>query len=172
MEWRSRVTLKQGDITEAQTDAIVNAANNDLLLGGGVAGAIRAKGGPQIQQECDRIGPIKVGEAAITGGGRLKARFVIHAASMRLGGRTEENDLRNSTKNALRLASERGLRSITFPAIGTGIAGFPLARCAEVMLAEIQDHLRAHPELEQVQIILFDRQALGEFKRVFKAMAG
>ncbi len=172
MEWRSRVTLKQGDITEAQTDAIVNPANNDLLLGGGVAGAIRAKGGPQIQQECDRIGPIKVGEAAITGGGRLKARFVIHAASMRLGGRTEENDLRSSTKNALRLASERGLSSIAFPAIGTGIAGFPLARCAEVMLAEIQDHLRAHPELEQVQIILFDRQALGEFERVFKAMAG
>jgi O-acetyl-ADP-ribose deacetylase (regulator of RNase III) len=171
MDWRERVTLKQGDITEAETDAIVNAANNDLVLGGGVAGAIRAKGGPQIQQECNQIGPIKVGEAAITGGGRLKARFVIHAASMQLGGRTDEQSLRSSTKNALRLAAERGLKSIAFPAIGTGVAGFPLGRCAEVMLAEIRDHLRAHPELEQVQIILFDRKALSEFERVFAAMA-
>src|SRR5205807_659838 len=84
-EWRSQVTIRQGDLTEAQVDAIVNAANNDLKLGGGVAGAIRTKGGPSIQQECDSIGPIRIGEAAITTGGNLPARYVIHAASMRLG---------------------------------------------------------------------------------------
>jgi O-acetyl-ADP-ribose deacetylase (regulator of RNase III) len=170
MEWHARVTLEQGDISEAPTDAIVNAANNDLLLGAGVAGAIRAKGGPQIQQECDRIGPIEVGEAAITTAGRLKARFVIHAASMRLGGRTDEDGLRNSTRNTLRIAAQRGLNSIAFPAIGTGIAGFPLGRCAEVMLAEIRDHLQVNLKPEQVRIVLFDLQALNEFTRVFETM--
>src|SRR5262249_37067005 len=124
-EWRKQVHLRQGDLTEADTDAIVNAANNDLQLGGGVAGAIRRKGGPSIQDECDRIGTILLGEAAITGGGRLKARHVIHAASMALGHPTTEDNLRASTSNSLLRASENGLKSIAFPAVGTGIAGFP-----------------------------------------------
>jgi len=84
-DWRAKIALRQGDLTDADVDAIVNAANNDLMLGGGVAGAIRVKGGPAIQKECDKIGPIALGEAAITGAGRLRARHVIHAASMRLG---------------------------------------------------------------------------------------
>src|ERR1700733_6606646 len=124
--WRKMVNISQGDLTECAYDAIVNAANNDLLLGAGVAGAIRSKGGPAIQQECDRIGPIALGEAAVTSGGRLKAKFVIHAASMHLGGRTSEENLRASTRNSLLRASERKLVNIAFPAIGTGIAGFPL----------------------------------------------
>src|SRR5215472_7030600 len=95
-EWRSKVTLRQGDLTEARVDAIVNAANNDLLLGGGVAGAIRFKGGPSIQAECNRIGPIRIGEVAITSAGNLPARHVIHAASMRLGGSTSEQSLRDA----------------------------------------------------------------------------
>src|SRR5215467_1011878 len=85
MDLRQRIEIRQGDLTEAATDAIVNAANNDLQLGGGVAGAIRRKGGPAIQQECDRIGSIPLGEAAITTGGNLPTPYVIHAASMRLG---------------------------------------------------------------------------------------
>src|SRR5579863_6870906 len=100
--WRSRVELRKGDLTAAKVDAIVNAANNDLILGGGVAGAIRTRGGPSIQEECHRIGPIPIGEAAITGGGNLPARHVIHAASMELGGRTAEPGLRESTRNSLR----------------------------------------------------------------------
>ena len=147
--WRSKVTLRQGDLTEARVDAIVNAANNDLMLGGGVAGAIRIKGGPSIQEECNRIGPIRIGEAAITGGGKLAARHVIHAASMRLGGSTSEQGLRESTRNSLLRAKEKGLESIAFPAIGTGIAGFPMDRCAEEMLEEIRDHLKGATSIKR-----------------------
>ena len=100
-DWRAKISLRQGDLTDADADAIVNAANNQLMLGGGVAGAIRIKGGPAIQNECDRIGPIALGEAAITGAGRLRARHVIHAASMRLGESTSEANLRAATRNSL-----------------------------------------------------------------------
>lgn len=168
-EWRSKVALRKGDLTEAAVDAIVNAANNDLLLGGGVAGAICAGGGPTIQAECDRLGPIAIGEAAVTGAGNLKARYVIHAASMRLGGLTTEAALRSSTRNALRRAAEHGVKSIAFPAIGTGVAGFPIDRCAVVMLEEIRDHLSTpappgqYPPVERVEMVLFDDRGLKAF---------
>lgn len=169
--WRSAIVLRKGDLTEAPVDAIVNAANNDLVLGGGVAGAIRAKGGPSIQAECDRLGPIPIGEAAITGAGKLKARYVIHAASMRLGGRTSEAALRDSTRNSLSRAAARGLKSIAFPAIGTGIAGFPIERCAAVMLEEIRDHLRGTTPVERVEMVLFDEHALSVFTDALAEMA-
>src|SRR5713226_1106098 len=121
-----RIAIQQGDLTEMDVDAIVNAANNELILGGGVAGAIRRKGGDEIQRECDAIGTIPIGYAATTTGGKLKARFVIHAASMQLGGKTNANSLRHSTAHTLKIANERGLKTIAFPAVGTGIAGFPL----------------------------------------------
>lgn len=165
-----KVVLSQGDLTEADADAIVNAANNDLQLGGGVAGAIRRKGGPAIQQECNEIGSIPVGGAAITGGGNLKARYVIHAASMHLGGATTEKALRTSTAHSLRIASEKGLKSIAFPAVGTGIAGFPMRECAEIMLEEVVRHLKGPTSLEQVQFILFDQAALDAFTRVWTQM--
>lgn len=168
--WRSKVTLRQGDLTDAATDAIVNAANNDLMLGAGVAGAIRSKGGPSIQAECDKLGPIPIGEAAITGAGKLKARFVIHAASMRLGGRTTEEALRSSTRNSLKRADEKRLESVAFPAIGTGIAGFPLERCAEVMLEEIRDHLCGTTSLKRVEMVLFDARALKAFEQALAKM--
>jgi O-acetyl-ADP-ribose deacetylase len=163
-EWRSKVIVRQGDLTDAQVDAIVDAANNDLMLGAGVAGAIRRKGGPSIQEECNRIGPIPIGEAAITGAGNLAARHVIHAASMRLGGRTTEQGLRDSTRNSLRRASEAGLESIAFPAIGTGVAGFPMERCAEVMLEEIRAHLNGTTSLKRIELVLFDRPSLEVFE--------
>ena len=169
-EWRSRVTFRQGDLTEARVDAIVNAANNDLQLGGGVAGAIRRKGGPAIQTECDRIGSIAIGEAATTGGGKLAARYVIHAASMRLGGATTEEALRGSTRNSLKRAAEKGLESIAFPAIGTGIAGFPISRCAAVMLEEVRDHLNRPTSLKRIEFVLFDAPALQAFEKAFTAM--
>jgi O-acetyl-ADP-ribose deacetylase len=169
-DWRAKISMRQGDLTDADVDAIVNAANNDLMLGGGVAGAIRVRGGPTIQQECDKIGPIALGEAAITGAGALRARHVIHAASMRLGQSTSEANLRTATCNSLMRANENALKSIAFPAIGTGIAGFPIERCAEVMLEEVRAHLNGLTTLERVDFVLFDRRSLEVFARVLAAM--
>jgi O-acetyl-ADP-ribose deacetylase (regulator of RNase III) len=163
-----KIVIQQGDLTEMDTDSIVNAANNDLILGGGVAGAIRRKGGENIQRECDAIGSIPIGYAAITTGGKLKARFVIHAASMALGGKTSAEALRNSTSHSLRIASERGFKSIAFPAVGTGIAGFPLKECAEIMLREAAAHLRGETSLETIYFVLFDEVAEGIFKRAWR----
>ena len=163
-----KIVTEQGDLTEMDTDAIVNAANNDLILGAGVAGAIRRKGGEEIQRECESIGSIPVGYAAITTGGKLKARFVIHAASMQLGGKTNADTLRHSTAHSLRIATERGLKSIAFPAVGTGIAGFPLKDCAEIMLREAALHLGGETSLEVIHFVLFDEVAEGVFKRAWK----
>lgn len=170
MSVKQQIKIIQGDLTEQDADAIVNAANNDLQLGGGVAGAIRRKGGPDIQAECDRIGTIPLGEAAITTGGHLKARYVIHAASMRLGEETTEENLRLSTRSSLLRAKEKGLRSVAFPAIGTGIAGFPMRRCAEVMLEEAAAHLRGKTTVTDVRFVLYDRAAYETFLEVFEAI--
>lgn len=163
-----RIVIQQGDLTEMDTDAIVNAANNDLVLGAGVAGAIRRKGGDAIQRECDAIGSIPVGYAAITTGGKLKARFVIHAASMQMGRRTDADTLRRSTMHSLRIANERDLKSIAFPAVGTGIAGFPLKECAEIMLREAAQHLQGETSLETIYFVLFDEVAEGVFTRAWR----
>jgi len=165
-----RIEIIQGDITEADVDAVVNAANNDLQLGGGVAGAIRRKGGPSIQQECDQIGTITVGGAAVTGGGNLKAKYVIHAASMALGGSTSAKNLESSTRNSLRRAEEKQVKSIAFPAIGTGIAGFDTRRCAEIMLRVVSEHLKSKTSLERVVFILFDEPTRKVFEQTWAAM--
>jgi O-acetyl-ADP-ribose deacetylase (regulator of RNase III) len=161
------IEILQGDLTEMDTDAIVNAANNDLQLGGGVAGAIRRKGGPKIQRECNEVGPVPVGGAAITSGGNLKARFVIHAASMQLGGLTTALSLRSSTAHSLRIAAQKGLKTIAFPAIGTGIAGFPTRECAEIMLREVGKHFEGPTSLEKVYFVLFSADALMAFEGVW-----
>src|SRR5271169_416404 len=166
-----RIEILQGDLVAMDTDAIVNAANNDLQLGGGVAGAIRRCGGPQIQKECDEIGPVPIGGAAITTGGNLRARYVIHAASMQLGGETTARALRSSTAHALRIGAEQGLRSIAFPAVGTGIAGFPVPECARIMLREVVEHLKKPTSLEKICFVLFDAPALSEFEKVLAEMA-
>src|SRR5437879_11366004 len=132
MSIADQIVLQQSDLTEMDVDAIVNAANNDLQLGGGVAGAIRRKGGETIQEECDAIGSIPIGGAAITSGGKLRARFVIHAASMQLGGETTERALQTSTAHCLRIACEKGLRTTAFPAFGPGIAGLPVSEFARL----------------------------------------
>lgn len=167
----SKVILMEGDLTEMDADAIVNAANNDLQHGGGVAGAIRRKGGAIIQEESNEIGSIPVGGAAITSGGRLKARYVIHAASMQLGGRTTGRALRSSTAHSLRIAAERDLKTIAFPAVGTGVAGFPMEECAEIMLREVVEHLKRGSPLEKVYFVLFDGPALKVFEKVWRGMA-
>ena len=167
MTWRTgdlAVEVRQGDLTQQEVDAIINAANNDLELGGGVAGAIARAGGPQIQAECRAIGRIEVGDAAITGGGNLTARFVIHAASMHLGGRTSADNLRGSTRRSLEIASDRGLRSVAFPAVGTGIARFPLEECARIMLEEVIAHGRKPSSIHQVRFVLFGAEAESAFR--------
>lgn len=167
---KEKIRILQGDLTDQAVDAIVNAANNDLQLGGGVAGAIRRRGGMSIQDECDQIGAIPLGEAAVTGAGQLKARYVIHAASMRLGQATSEENLRLSTRNSLLRASEKGLRSVAFPAVGTGIAGFPMRRCAEVMLQEVAEHLGGETSVEDVRFVLYDSAAYQTFREVLEAL--
>jgi O-acetyl-ADP-ribose deacetylase (regulator of RNase III) len=163
-----RILIHQGDITDMEVDAIVNAANNDLILGAGVAGAILRKGGESIQEECNEIGSIPIGYAAITGGGNLKARYVIHAASMGLGdARTTAKSLRTSTAHALRLAAERKLKNIAFPAVGTGVSGFPMEECAQVMLAEAAQHLKGETSLETIYFVLFDARARDTFQRTW-----
>ena len=166
----SRIVIQQGDLTEMATDAIVNAANNDLILGGGVAGAIDLKGGVEIQKECDEIGSIPVGFAAITGAGNLKARYVIHAASMELGRRTTAEHLRSSVGHSLRIAKDRELKTIAFPAVGTGIAGFPMQECAEIMLRAAATHLQAEALPETVFFVLFDEAAKNVFEQTWKKL--
>jgi O-acetyl-ADP-ribose deacetylase (regulator of RNase III) len=167
MKFAERIEIRQGDLTDVDVDAIVNAANNDLQLGGGLAGAIRRKGGPRIQAECDEIGTIPVGGAAITSGGNLKARHVIHAASMQLGGATSAQSLRSSTAHALRIAAQMGLKIIALPAIGAGIGGFPMAECAEIMLREAVKHFEGPTSIEKITFVLFDAEALSAFERKY-----
>ena len=159
----SEIELVQGDITESDTDAIVNAANSQLILGAGVAGAIRAKGGPSIQEECNAIGHCPVGGAVITGGGNLKARHVIHAVGPRQGEGDEETKLKNATLNSLKVADQNNLKSITFPAISTGIFGFPLDACARIMLTTTQEYLTGNTNIERVVFALFDDKSLKAF---------
>ncbi len=169
-ELAAKIEIRQGDLTEMATDAIVNAANNDLILGAGVAGAIRRKGGDDIQKECNAIGTIPVGYAAITTAGKLKAKYVIHAASMQLGGATTAEALRKSTAYALRIAKEREFKTIAFPAVGTGIAGFAMKECAEIMLEQALLHLLNGSSLEKIYFVLFDENASEIFKRAWKRL--
>jgi O-acetyl-ADP-ribose deacetylase (regulator of RNase III) len=170
---KSRVIeLVQGDITEMDTDAIVNAANARLQLGGGVAGAIRRKGGPSIQKECNEHGPIHVGEAAITGGGNLKARYVIHAVGPMMGEGGEDDKLGNATLSSLRLADENGLKSIAFPAVSTGIFGYPIERCARIMLEAAIEHLKGRTTLEKVVFCLYGADSYGVFEEELKRLSG
>ncbi len=169
---RDRIVIQQGDITEMAVDAIVNAANNDLLLGAGVAGAIARKGGESIQKECKAIGSIPVGFAAITGAGKLKATHVIHAASMGLGGiRTTAKTLQTSTAHSLRLAAERNLKTIAFPAVGTGVSGFPMQQCAEIMLREAATHLKGETPVKTVYFVLFDEGSRRVFETAWEKLA-
>jgi O-acetyl-ADP-ribose deacetylase (regulator of RNase III) len=174
-----RIDIRQGDITDqADIDAIVNAANTDLALGSGVAGAIRRKGGNIIDDEGRRQAPIRLGEAAVTTAGSLPNKYVIHAAAM---GYRPEDDLipkkpgtassvaiiRDATINSLRRAEELGLESIAFPALATGVAGFPVDECAEVMITAAHDYAKEHPDssIELTVFVLFSAADRDVFKR-------
>lgn len=164
--------LVQGDITERDVDAIVNAANSQLQHGGGVAGAIVKKGGYVIQIESDKIGYTPVGTAVITGAGKLPAKFVIHTVGPRMGEGDEDNKLKNAVMNTLKLASEKGLKSISMPAISSGIFGFPKDRCAKILVNESAGYLRDNPKtsLEIVEFCVFDDNTKDHFKREFEKL--
>ena len=166
-----KIKLIQGDLTELAVDAIVNAANASLVLGGGVAGAIRTKGGPSIQEECNRIGGTTVGQAVVTGAGNLKARYVIHAVGPRYGEGNEDEKLRGATLNSMKRATEKGMRSIAFPAISTGIFGFPKDRCADIMLQTIRSYLETEEtSLDEVVLCLWAKEDLDLFSRKLDAL--
>jgi O-acetyl-ADP-ribose deacetylase (regulator of RNase III) len=158
-----------GDITERDVDAIVNAANERLQHSGGVAGAIVKKGGQIIQEESNKIGYVPVGNAAITTAGKLPAKFVIHAVGPRMGEGDEDNKLKNAVFNSLRLASEKGLKSLSMPAISSGIFGFPKDRCAKILISESLSFLHEHKDssLEVVEFCIFDEETLKYFKEEF-----
>jgi len=164
------IRLVQGDITERDTDAIVNAANSHLQHGGGVAGAIVRKGGQIIQDESDNIGFTPVGSTALTSAGRLKTKFVIHAVGPRMGEGDEDNKLRNAVLNSLLIASQKGLRSISMPAISSGIFGFPKDRAAKIMFKTIEDFFdtTTASELKIIKLVLFDQSTVDAFLEEWK----
>ena len=164
------IELMEGDITKLDAEAIVNAAGPSLIMGGGVAGAILREGGQIIQEECNKIGPIDVGEAVITTAGRLKARYVIHAVGPRLGEGDEEKKLRMATLNSLKLADEHRLKSIAFPAISTGIFGFPKDRAAKVMLSATIEYLKGKTVLERVIFCLHGKDTYEIFCNELKKL--
>ncbi len=164
----SVLELFNGDITEMDTDAIVNAANKQLILGGGVAGAIRQKGGQIIQQQCSEIGGTFVGGAVITQAGSLKAKFVIHAVGPMMGEGQEDEKLKNATLNSLKLADKNNLTSIAFPAISSGIFGFPIQRCAEIMLHTVIEYLNSKTGLKRVVFCLFGMENYKIFENQLK----
>ena len=151
----SILKLVQGDITELNTDVIVNAANAQLILGGGVAGAIRRKGGAKIQEECYKIGESLVGGAVITTGGNLKAKHVIHAVGPRMGEGDEDAKLRNAVTNSLKLMDDHRLKTIAFPAISTGIFGYPIERCAKIMISTAKKYLTGKTQISEVVFCLY-----------------
>lgn len=165
------INIIKGDITESEVDAIVNAANSQLQHGGGVAGAIVRKGGNIIQEESNRIGYVSVGNCAITSAGKLKAHYVIHAVGPRWGEGDEENKLKNAIKNVLNLSDKKGFRAISMPAISAGIFGFPKKRCAQIMVNETVNFLKANKEtsLKEINYFLIDEDIIGFFNNALQA---
>ena len=162
----TEIRVVQGDITQVKVDAIINAANNKLVMGGGVAGAIKKKGGKVIEEEAVKKGPIKIGEAVFTSAGNLPSKYVIHAATMGLDFKTDEVKIRDSCKNALKVAEELNIKSIAFPALGCGVGGFPLLASAKIMSQEVLKHLREEKSsLKEIIFCLFDLEAYDVFNK-------
>lgn len=157
------IEVREADITSLEVDAIANAANTELKHGGGVAGAIIRAGGAEIQQESDRVAPIELGEASATGAGELPARWVIHAATMHLGGPTSAEIIRDATASTLRTAEGLGAKSLGLVAFGTGVGGFPLADAARIEVEEVRRH-PADGTLERVVFCVRGEEAKQAFE--------
>jgi len=164
----ARVELAEGDITDLDVDAVVNAANSALQLGSGVAGAIRRNGGPSIQEECDRIGSCPVGGAVVTGGGKLKARHVIHAVGPLGSDPDADEKLASACREALSRAAELELSSVALPALSTGVFGFPLPRAAQILTSTARKFARSHDRPERIVFCLFGKDAFREFEKALR----
>lgn len=162
-----KISIIKGDITTFEGDAIVNAANNQLWMGGGVAGAIKRVGGSEIEREAVSKGPIPIGGAVTTSAGKLKAKYVIHAAVMGRDLKTSEEYIRTATINTLKEAEKLKIKSIAFPALGTGVGGFPYEECAKIMKKAIEESEKEFKYLQEVVFYLFDDEAYQTFKKVF-----
>lgn len=158
----AELTVLEADITQQEVDAIVNAANDRLWMGGGVAGAIKRAGGKEIEDEAVRKGPVRVGEAVVTGAGRLRARYVIHAVTMGQDLQTSAEIIREATRNALRRAAELNLRVVALPALGTGVGGFPLGACAKIMVEAAREVTR-DTSIERVIFVVRGEEARRAF---------
>ncbi len=169
---RSVLELVEGDITQQDTEAIVNAANRSLLGGGGVDGAIHRAGGPKILEECRQIGGCPTGEARITSGGNLRARYVIHTVGpvYQDGLHREPELLASCYRESLKLAAAKGLKTVAFPSISTGAYGYPLAEAARIALKTVQEFLTAHPEIERVRFVLFGRAAYAAYAAALEGL--
>ena len=163
------IEVIEGDITRLEVDAIANAANTDLAHGGGVAGAIVRAGGRSIQDESDTLAPIELGSAVATAAGVLPSRWVIHAATMKLGGPTSAEIIRSATAAALRVADELGCRSLALVAFGTGVGGFPPAEAAAIEIEEVRRHLDGEPRLERVVFALRGADSVAAFRAALEA---
>lgn len=165
---KGRLELVEGDITQQDTEAIVNAANSRLAGGGGVDGAIHGAGGHEIMEECRKIGGCPTGEARITTGGRLKARYVIHAVGpvYRDGTRGEAGLLSSCYYNSLEIARERGIKGIAFPSISTGAYGYPMEDAARIAIKTVIDYLKKHTEIGLVRFVLFGQEAHKTYEKV------
>jgi O-acetyl-ADP-ribose deacetylase (regulator of RNase III) len=164
------VSVQQGDITEQSTDAIVNAANSDLWMGSGVAGAIKRKGGIQIEEEAMAQGPIKPGEAVVTSSGNLSARFVIHCAGMPPGGSAKYEYVRSSALAALELGAQKKIHSIAFPAIGAGVGGLTSAESAKAIIEAIIEYSKNPKSVKQVVLVGYGESTKTTLEQVLKSM--
>ncbi|HHT9130644.1 MAG TPA: O-acetyl-ADP-ribose deacetylase [Candidatus Brocadiaceae bacterium] len=167
---KSILELAEGDITQQETDAIVNAANTSLLGGGGVDGAIHRAGGPKILEECRKLGGCPTGEARITTGGNLKARYVIHTVGpvYHDGKHREAELLASAYKNSLNLTSKYKLKSVAFPSISTGAYGYPMNDAAVMALKTVIDYLKTHTDIELVRFVLFDQKAYQTYEKALQ----
>lgn len=165
----SKIIIVKGDITEQKVEAIINAANSELLHGGGLAAVIAEKGGQIIQEQSNKIAPIPLGEAAVTEGGKLPCQYVIHAASMKLGELTSEDNLIKSIKNSLLRAKELGIKSLAIPAIGTGLGEFPFERFSEIVLHEVKKFIENYDQIEKIIFVLSSDDNLNKFKAVYQS---
>jgi len=165
--WKERVAIVQGDIAGADTEAIVNAANNELWMGSGVAGAIKRAGGASIEREAVAQGPIGVGDSVLTGAGNLEALYVIHAAAMSPGRPATAESVGAATRSSLKLAQENRIESIALPALGTGVGGLSLSECARCMFEATRNHCFTYEFPTEIRFVLFGHNALDIFNQQF-----
>jgi O-acetyl-ADP-ribose deacetylase (regulator of RNase III) len=171
---KAKLELLEGDITDQDTDAIVNAANRSLLGGGGVDGAIHRAAGPQLLAECRTLGGCQTGDAKITKGYRLRAKYVIHTVGpiYYSDGKKAPELLASCYRRSLELASENKLKSVAFPSISTGAYGYPLEEAAPIALRTVMDYLKSHPDIQWVRFVLFGKEAYQAYEKALKELLG